>query len=63
MKRELLFDVIRAMKLPSLTINWIKECVSTPSYSININGELNGFFPSAKDLRQGDPLPLTSLLL
>ena len=37
-------------------MEWIKECSSTPSYSIAINGELKGFFPGQKGLRQGDPI-------
>jgi len=35
---------------------WIQECISTSRFSISINGELNGFFPSGRRLRQGDPM-------
>ena len=34
----------------------IKACITTPSLSISINGELAGFFVSKRGLRQGDPL-------
>lgn len=36
--------------------NMIRECVSTTSYSILINGFPCGFFPSSCGLRQGDPI-------
>lgn len=51
-----LFKVLQALELPDTFIEWIKECVSTPSYSIVLNGELQGFFPGKKGLRQGDPI-------
>ncbi|KAL2246363.1 UNVERIFIED_CONTAM: hypothetical protein Sindi_2904500 [Sesamum indicum] len=35
---------------------WIEECVTTPSFSIGLNGKPHGFFLSARGLRQGDPL-------
>ena len=37
-------------------VDGIRVCITSPSYSININSELNGYFPSAKVPRLGDPL-------
>ncbi|KAL2252578.1 UNVERIFIED_CONTAM: hypothetical protein Sindi_0052500, partial [Sesamum indicum] len=37
-------------------IRWIVECVSTPSFSMGMNGKPHGFFSGARGLRQGDPL-------
>lgn len=51
-----LLDTTDAMGFPSLFIGWIKECVTTPMYSVMLNGGLVGYFPGAKGLRQGDPI-------
>lgn len=34
----------------------IRECVSTPWYSIMLYGTMRGFFKGGRGLRQGDPL-------
>jgi hypothetical protein len=37
-------------------IRWIKTCITTVHYTININGEMHGFFQATRGIRQGDPL-------
>ncbi|KAL2235577.1 UNVERIFIED_CONTAM: hypothetical protein Sindi_1289900 [Sesamum indicum] len=51
--------LIAAMEMfgfPITFVKWIEECVSTPSFSIGLNGKPHGFFRGARGLRQGDPL-------
>uniref|UniRef100_A0A0D3CH72 Reverse transcriptase domain-containing protein n=1 Tax=Brassica oleracea var. oleracea TaxID=109376 RepID=A0A0D3CH72_BRAOL len=42
------------MIFPPLFRTWLKECITSPRYSMSINGELTGFFKGEKWLRQGD---------
>ena len=53
---EFLINILVAMDLPPIFINWIRVCISTPSYSIAFNGELIGFFQGKKGIREGDPM-------
>ncbi|KAL0448664.1 UNVERIFIED_CONTAM: Retrovirus-related Pol polyprotein from type-2 retrotransposable element R2DM [Sesamum latifolium] len=53
---DFLLEVLRLFGFPSRFIGWIEECVTTPSYSVCINGEAHGFFRGARGLRQGDPM-------
>ncbi|XP_074298290.1 uncharacterized protein LOC141629139 [Silene latifolia] len=34
----------------------VMQCITTTSFSISLNGEMFGFFPGKRGLRQGDPL-------
>lgn len=48
--------ILQAIDLLTRFIEWIKECITTSSYSVAVNGELHGYFKGKKDLRQGDQI-------
>lgn len=56
MNWEFLINILIALDLPQVLINWIRVCISSPSYSIAFNGELIGHFQGKKGIRQGDPM-------
>ncbi|XP_074267197.1 uncharacterized protein LOC141590507 [Silene latifolia] len=49
-------EMLKAMRFPEKMVTIIMQCVTTPSYSIALNGEVFGFFKGKRGLRQGDPL-------
>ncbi|GAU17884.1 hypothetical protein TSUD_330100 [Trifolium subterraneum] len=48
--------VMGRMNFPTLWRKWIKECVSTATASVLVNGSPTDEFPLERGLRQGDPL-------
>lgn len=44
---------LRAMNIPDQFVTWIMRCMDTASFSVSINGESEGFFPSSRGIRQG----------
>lgn len=54
----LLLNVLTAMNFLQPFIYWISLCISTASFSVQINGELSGYFQSSRGLRQGCALSL-----
>ena len=48
-----LLSVLEALNFPAKFILWIKKCIELASFSIQINGELAGYFNSRRGLRQG----------
>ncbi|RVW65252.1 putative ribonuclease H protein [Vitis vinifera] len=49
-------EVMEKMGFGTKWREWIWSCISTARFSVLVNGEPAGFFPSSKGLRQGDPL-------
>ena len=49
-----LFDsALKALGFPSEYIVWIEKCIALASFSVQINGELAGYFNNKMGLRQG----------
>lgn len=51
-----IISALRALAVPEKFVNWISQCISTPTFSVSVNGSVGGYFKSNKGLRQGDPL-------
>ncbi|KAL2248712.1 UNVERIFIED_CONTAM: hypothetical protein Sindi_2344900 [Sesamum indicum] len=57
---DFLIAVMELFGFPYTFVNWIEACVTTPSFSVGLNGKPHGFFKGARGLWQGDPLsPVT----
>ncbi|KAG7551508.1 Reverse transcriptase domain [Arabidopsis thaliana x Arabidopsis arenosa] len=50
-----ILSALKALGLPEMFIGWISECITTPTFSVSLNGNSSGYFKSSKGLRQGDP--------
>ncbi|XP_020266575.1 uncharacterized protein LOC109842073 [Asparagus officinalis] len=49
-------DMLLGLGFPDKTVNWIMACITSPKYSISLNGTLHGYFKGERGLRQGDPI-------
>ncbi|KAJ9536659.1 LOW QUALITY PROTEIN: hypothetical protein OSB04_un000132 [Centaurea solstitialis] len=51
-----LINMLEGFGFHPVMVSWIKELVSTTTYSIAVNGESWGYFHGKRGIRQGDPL-------
>ncbi|XP_074266109.1 uncharacterized protein LOC141588575 [Silene latifolia] len=54
--KDFLDQMMKALNMPENFRGWIMQCVTTDSYSLNLNGNVFGFFQGKRGLRQGGPL-------
>lgn len=60
---DFLQAVMEGLRFPAQFISWVLTCVTTVHFSVVLNGELEGYFPAKRLLRQGDPLSSFLLVL
>nr|GEZ16883.1 hypothetical protein [Tanacetum cinerariifolium] len=51
-----LSNTLKHFGFPELMVKWIMNCVTSTSFTVNVNGDHVGFFKGMRGLRQGDPL-------
>ncbi|CAN1848748.1 LINE-1 reverse transcriptase homolog, partial [Linum perenne] len=51
-----LIQTLEAMNFPPRWVDWMWSCISSPFFSVLVNGESKGYFKSERGLRQGDSL-------
>ncbi|KAL2251922.1 UNVERIFIED_CONTAM: putative ribonuclease H protein [Sesamum indicum] len=53
---DFLLSLLQLFGFPEIFRRWVEECISSPSFSVGMNGKPHGYFAGARGLRQGDPL-------
>lgn len=51
-----IFTLLEGLDIPHNYLAWLYPCVTSPSFMIGFNGNVQGYFRSTRGLRQGDPL-------
>ncbi|KAJ9566861.1 LOW QUALITY PROTEIN: hypothetical protein OSB04_002827 [Centaurea solstitialis] len=51
-----LLNIMRGFGFHFVLCKWIEEMITTPTFSVTINGETYGFFHGKRGIWQGDPL-------
>ncbi|XP_074306378.1 uncharacterized protein LOC141641622 [Silene latifolia] len=49
-------QMLDALNFPSKFKKWVMCCISSPTYSLSLNGAQFGYFKERRGLRQGDPI-------
>lgn len=55
---EFLESVLKELGFHPKFISWTMQCVTSTTFSLSINGSMEGYFKGQRGLRQGDPISL-----
>ncbi|KAL0656696.1 hypothetical protein Bca4012_077280 [Brassica carinata] len=55
---DFLLATLNVMQFPPNFVSCVRACITTPSFSLSINGITDGYFKGKIGLRQGDPISL-----
>ena len=58
-----LINLLKAVNFPAQFVRWVEACVTSPMFSVALNGSLVGYFSGAKGVRQRDPMSLYLFVL
>ncbi|XP_021835103.2 uncharacterized protein [Spinacia oleracea] len=53
---QFLQEMLVLLDFPKHFVDMVMQCVTTPMFSLMLNGSMHGFFKSKRGLRQGDPI-------
>lgn len=60
---EFLEEVLIGLNFHPIFVEWVMECITSPSFSIIVNGISHGFFKGKSGLRQGDLISPTLFII
>ncbi|XP_022843079.1 uncharacterized protein LOC111366583 [Olea europaea var. sylvestris] len=52
--RDFIKGVLEGLHFFPRFVKWVMECVTSPTYSVALNGSMHGFFKGGKGVRQGN---------
>ena len=57
-------EILNGLKFPDEFTKWVMACITTPSFTLHMNGKDYGQFDGERGLTQGDPLsPLLFVIM
>ena len=61
---EAIREILTSLRFPSIFVKWLMACITTHTYTIQMNGKDFGYFEGGRGVKQGDPLsPLLFVLV